>query len=62
MHEMYAVIRNNRDGSVSTLQTCKSREAAIIASQMEKEKAPLSERGRITAVVLDDGGYLDIRF
>ena len=35
---MFAVIRVNRDGSETPLRTCRTKEAALIASQMEKEK------------------------
>ena len=44
------------------LRQCGSKEAALIAAQIEKEKAPLSERSQITAVALDNGGYVDILF
>ena len=57
---MYAVIR--KSNPIFVLQTCSTKEAAIIASQLEKEKAPVSERSGITAVVLDDEGYEDITF
>ncbi|MBQ9664278.1 MAG: hypothetical protein IJV40_14120 [Oscillospiraceae bacterium] len=57
---MFAVIRENRDRSITALRTCHSREAAIIASQMEKDKVSPAERGLIRAVVLDDGGYEEI--
>ena len=38
------------------------REAALIAAQLEKNKVEAAERGTITAVVMDDGGYEDILF
>ncbi len=60
MKQMYAVIRKTEPFRV--LRICGSKEAAIIAAQLEKDKAPLNERSLITAVVLDDGGYEDIKF
>ncbi len=57
---MYAIIRTTEP--VTVLQTCSTREAAIIASQLEKDKVPAGERGTIRAVVLDDEGYTDILF
>ena len=59
---MYAVIRENRDRSVTALRTCLSREAVIVASQLEKDKVPPAERSLIRAVVMDDGGYSEILF
>lgn len=56
---MYAVIEKNSD---TIIRTCRTREAAIIAAQLEKEKAALGDRRNITAVALDDGGYTDILF
>ena len=56
---MYAVIRKT-DNSV--IYTCNSKEAAIVASQLEKSKVKPAERKNITAVVLDDGGVSDIMF
>ena len=44
------------------IRQCKSKEAAIIAAQLEKEKLAITERNTITAVTLDDGGYTDIMF
>jgi len=35
-------------------------EAAIVASQLEKDKVPLQERTTIRAVAMDDGGYAEI--
>ncbi|MBP3217584.1 MAG: hypothetical protein J6M46_04350 [Lachnospiraceae bacterium] len=58
---MYAVIRENRDRSITRLQTCRTQEAAIVASQMEKSKVPITERAAIRAVAMDDGGYTEIR-
>ena len=60
LHDMYAVIRENRDRSITRLQTCRTQEAAIVASQMEKDKVPLQERTSIRAVAMDDGGYTEI--
>ena len=57
---MFAVIRENRDRSITRLISCGSLEAAIVASQMEKNKVPLTERAAIRAVAMDDGGYTDI--
>lgn len=60
-HDMYAVIRENRDRSITQLQTCRTQEAAIVASQIEKDKVPLPERTEIRAVAMDDGGYTEIK-
>ncbi len=57
---MFAVIRENRDRTVTRLLTCGSLEAVIVASQMEKNKVPLAERSSIRAVVMDDGGFTEI--
>ena len=57
---MFAVIRENRDRSITRLRTCRTQEAAIVASQMEKSKVPLTERTAIRAVAMDDGGYTEI--
>ena len=57
---MYAVIRENRDRSITRLLSCRTQEAAIVASQMEKDKVPLPERTSIRAVAMDDGGYTEI--
>ena len=35
---MFAVIRENRDRSITRLLTCGSLEAVIVASQLEKNK------------------------
>ena len=59
---MYAVIKENTDHSVTPLRTCRSREAVMIASQLEKDKVPPSERSSIRAVAMDDEGYTEIRF
>ncbi len=56
---MYAVIEKGTD---RIIRECKTKEAAIIAAQLEKEKVSLPDRSKITAVVLDDGGYTDIMF
>ena len=56
---MFAVIDKKRN---TVLRTCNSKETAIIAAQLEKDKLPSNERPQITAVVLDDGGYEDILF
>ncbi len=57
---MFAIIRTGADGSVTQLRTCHSREAAIIAAQLEKDRLPISERSSVTAVCMDDGGYTEI--
>lgn len=57
---MFAVIR--KDEQVTVLRTCSTKEGAIIAAQLEKEKVEVAERGSITAVAMDDGGYEDILF
>ena len=57
---MYAVIRENRDRSITRLLSCCTLEAVIVASQLEKNKVPLTERSAIRAVAMDDGGYTDI--
>lgn len=56
---MYAVIDKTTD---RIIRECSSKEAAIIAAQLEKEKLDIPKRGNITAVVLDDGGFTDILF
>lgn len=56
---MYAVIRKTDD---SVIYTCNSKEAAIVAAQLEKSKVGISDRQNITAVVMDDGGFSDIMF
>ncbi len=57
---MYAVIKKTDPAVI--LRTCSTKESAIIAALLEKEKAPLSERSQIAAVTMDDGGYEDILF
>ena len=57
---MFAVIRKTEPFTV--LRTCRTKEAALIAAQLEKDRTPPAERGLITAVLLDDGGYEDILF
>ena len=49
---MFAVIRENRDRSVTRLISCGSLEAVIVASQMEKNKVPLTERSAFRAVAM----------
>ena len=56
---MFAVIHKD-DGSI--IETCSSKEAAIIAAQLEKSKVGMTDRQNITAFALDDGGYSDIMF
>ena len=56
---MYAVIDRSTDAVIHTYE---SRDAAIVACQLEKEKLPMGERKNITAVALDDGGFTDILF
>lgn len=57
---MYAVIKKN--DPIIVLRTCNTKEAALIATQLEKDKAPAVERGLITAVAIDESGYFDIKF
>ena len=65
---MFEVIWENRGRSVTRLISCGSLEAVIVASQMEKNKVPLTERAAIRAVAMsqrdslrvDDGGYTEI--
>ena len=57
---MYAVIKTT--DPISVLRTCNTKETALIAAQLEKDKVELSERSKIKAVVMDDGGYTDILF
>ena len=45
---MYAVIRKTDD---SVIYTCNSKEAAIVAAQLEKSKVGIADRQNITAVV-----------
>ena len=59
---MYAVIRENRDRSITRLLSCRTLEAVIVASQVEKSKVPLAERATIRAVAMDDEGYTEILF
>ena len=56
---MFAIINKDTD---RIIRECKTKEAAIIAAQLEKEKVDQTERQNITAVALDDGGYSDILF
>ena len=56
---MYAVIRKPED---SVLCTCLSKEAAIVAAQLEKSKVSLADRRNIAAVVMDDEGFSDILY
>ncbi len=60
MTGMYAVIKKTEP--VRILRTCSTKETALIAAQLEKDRVPLNERSLITAVTLDDGGYEDILF
>ena len=57
---MFAVIRENRDRSITRLLSCRTLEAVIVAAQREKAKVPLAERASIRAVAMDDGGYTEI--
>ena len=56
---MYAVIEKN---SERIIRECKTKEAAIVAAQLEKDKVAPAERQNITAVAMDDGGFTDILF
>lgn len=60
LRDMFAVIRENRDRSITRLLSCRTLEAVIVASQSEKNKLPLPERSAIRAVAMDDGGYTEI--
>ena len=57
---MFAVIRKSDPFTI--LKTCRTKEAALIAAQLEKDRTPPAERALITTGVLDDGGYEDILF
>lgn len=57
---LFWIISTALDGSAVTLHTCRSREAAFVAAQLEKAKVSPQERTGITAVCLDDGGYTEI--
>ena len=57
---MFAVIKENRDRSITRLLSCRTLEAVIVASQAEKSKVPLAERTCIRAVAMYDGGYTEI--
>ena len=57
---MYAVIRMEDDRSVTKIRTCRTKEAALIAAQMEKDRTAPAERGSIRAVAMDDEGYSEI--
>ena len=57
---MFAVIRKSNPHMV--LMTCNTKEAAIIAVQLEKDKVDASERGDITAVAMNDDGFREIVF
>ena len=54
---MFAVVNKETD---RVLRTCKSKEAALIAAQLEKDKVDMAKRGSITAVAMDDEGFTDI--
>jgi hypothetical protein len=56
---MYAVIEKT---TRAVLRTCNTKEAALVACQLEKDKVGVAERGNITAVTMDDGGYSEIMF
>ena len=60
LRDMFAVIRENRDRSITRLLSCRTLEAVIVASQAEENKVPLPERSAIRAVAMDDGGYTEI--
>ena len=57
---MYAVIKTNSDGGIDVLRICHNKESVIIACQLEKEIVSYDDRKNITAVIMDDGGYLEI--
>ena len=52
---MFAVIDKK---TTTVLRTCNTKETAIIAAQLEKDKLPSNERHQITAVALDDDTVL----
>ncbi len=56
---MYAVIEKT---TRAVLRTCNTKEAALVACQLEKDKVGVAERSNITAVTMDDGGYSEIMF
>ena len=56
---MYAVIEKT---TRAVLRTCNTKEAALSACQLEKDRVGVAERGNITAVTMDDGGYSEIMF
>lgn len=56
---MYAVIKTSSDGCIKVLRTCYSKESVIIACLLEKEIVPCDDRKNITAVIMDDGGYME---
>jgi len=56
---MYAVIEKDTE---RIIRECKTKEAAIVAAQLEKEKVAIADRQNITAVAMDDGGFTDIMF
>ena len=56
---MYAVIEKT---TRAVLRTCNTKEAALVACQLEKDKVGVAERCNITAVTMDDGGYSEILF
>ncbi|MBQ6483239.1 MAG: hypothetical protein IJI45_19210 [Anaerolineaceae bacterium] len=56
---MYAVIEKDTE---RIIRECNTKEAAIVAAQLEKEKLALADRQNITAVAMDDGGFTDIMF
>ena len=57
---MYAVIKTT--DPITVLRTCNTKETALVACRLEKDKVPVPERNTIKAVVMDDGGYEDIMF
>lgn len=57
---MYAVIKAT--DPITMFRNCNAKEAALITVQLEKDKAPASDRSLITAVAMDDGGYADFLF
>ena len=46
---MYAVIEKT---TRAVLRTCNTKEAALVACQLEKDKVGVAERGNITAVTM----------
>ena len=55
-------VRCNEKDTERFIREYNTKEAAIVAAQLEKEKLTLADRQNITAVAMDDGGFTDIMF